>query len=200
MLLKEWSKGDGEALDRLIPLVDRELRKIAHAYMSKERPDNPLQTTALINEALIRFMEADKPDWQSRAHFYSIVARRMRQILIEHARQQLTAKRGQRAQHVDLTEIGHLSSEKSEEMIILDQVLTKLAKIDERKALIVEYRYFGGFTFEEVAGILKVSISTVEREWRLARSWLHREMVGDAPHERDRLVAGGGIEPPTLGL
>ncbi len=178
-LLKAWSKGDEEAFEKLMPLVDHELRRIAHAYMSRERAGHTLQTTALINEALIRFIEADKTDWHSRAHFYSLVAKRMRQILIEHAREQLTIKRGERAEHIHISDAGQLSTEKSQELIILDEALTKLAKIDERKAKIVEYRYFGGFTLEDVAGILDVSPSTVEREWRLARSWLRREMIGD---------------------
>jgi RNA polymerase sigma factor (TIGR02999 family) len=176
-LLQAWSRGDSQALSKLIPLVDRELRKIAHAYMSKERPGHTLQTTALVAEALIRLMEAEKISWHSRTHFYSLVARRMRQILIEHAREQLTAKRGNRAEHIDIAEAIFLSSEAAQELIILDEALMKLAKIDERKTMIVEYRYFGGFTLEEVAELLGVSQSTVEREWRLARAWLKREMT-----------------------
>jgi len=178
-LLQAWSKGDSRALPKLIPLVDRELRKIAHAYMSRERAGHTLQTTALVAEALIRLIEAEKIDWQSRTHFYALVARRMRQILIEHARQQLTAKRGNRAEHIDVADAVYLSSEMSEELIMLDEALMKLAKVDERKAKIVECRYFGGFTLEEVAEFLGVSQSTVEREWRLARAWLKREMTTD---------------------
>ena len=176
-LLQAWSRGDSQALAKLIPLVDHELRHIAHAYMIRERAGHSLQTTALVAEALIRLMEAEKISWQSRTHFYSLVARRMRQILIEHARQQLTAKRGNRAEHIDVAEAVLLSSEASQELIMLDEALMKLAKLDERKAKIVEYRYFGGFTLEEVAGLLGVSPSTVEREWRLARAWLKREMT-----------------------
>lgn len=176
-LLQAWSKGDSQALAKLIPLVDRELRNIAHAYMSKERAGHTLQTTALVDEALIRLMEAEKISWQSRTHFYALVARRMRQILIEHARGQLTAKRGNRAEHVDVTEAVFLTQEASEELILLHEALVKLANLDERKANIVEYRYFGGFTFEEVAELLGVSPSTVEREWRLARAWLSREIT-----------------------
>jgi RNA polymerase sigma-70 factor, ECF subfamily len=179
-LLQAWSKGDAEALAKLIPLVDLELRRLAHSYMSKERVGHTLQTTALINEALIRFIEADKIDWQSRVHFYSIVARRMRQILVEHAREQLTAKRGRGAEHVNISAADRLSAEKSEEVVVLDAALNKLARIDERKSKIVEYRYFGGFTLPEVADILDVSPATVEREWRLARSWLLREITGNA--------------------
>lgn len=175
-LLQAWSDGDSQALAKLIPLVDRELRKIAHAYMRRERAGHTLQTTALVAEALIRLMEAEKISWQGRTHFYALIARRMRQVLIEHARQQLTAKRGNRAEHIDVAEAVSLSVEESQEMVMLDEVLMKLTKLDERKAKIVEYRYFGGFTLEEVADLLGVSPSTVEREWRLARAWLKREM------------------------
>jgi RNA polymerase sigma-70 factor (ECF subfamily) len=178
-LLRAWSNGDPEALEKLVPLVDRELRRLAHSYMSRERAGHTLQTTALINEALMRLFEADKINWQGRVHFYSIVAKRMRQILIEHAREQLTLKRGERAEHVNLSAAGPISTEKSEELLILDAALTKLGEFDERKSKIVEYRYFGGFTIEEVAGMLDVSPTTVQSEWRLARSWLRREMIGN---------------------
>jgi RNA polymerase sigma-70 factor (ECF subfamily) len=178
-LLQAWSKGDPQALTKLIPLVDHELRNIAHAYMRREKAGHLLQTTALVAEALIRLMEAEKIEWQSRTHFYALIARRMRQILIEYARQQLTAKRGSRAEHIDVATAVFLSSEASEELIMLDEALIKLAKIDERKAKIVEYRYFGGFTLEEVAELVGVSQSTVEREWGLARAWLKREMTTD---------------------
>jgi RNA polymerase sigma factor (TIGR02999 family) len=181
-LLQAWSKGDSEALAKLLPLVDHELRKIAHAYMSRERAGHTLQTTALVNEALIRFIGAEKIDWKSRTHFYALVARRMRQILIEHARAQLAAKRGNRAEHINIADAVGLSSELSRELVILDELLTDLARIDERKARVIEYRYFAGFSLEEVAELLGVSQSTVEREWRFARSWLRREMTS-APVE-----------------
>ncbi|HEY0723239.1 MAG TPA: sigma-70 family RNA polymerase sigma factor [Pyrinomonadaceae bacterium] len=177
-LLQAWSRGDSQALEKLIPLVDRELRKIAHAYMIKERADHTLQTTALVNEALMSLIAGEKIDWQSRKHFYSLVALRMRRILIEHARQQLAAKRGKRAEHIDVEEAILLSDEMSEELLMLDEALIKLNRIDERKARIVEYRYFGGFTLEEIAKTLETSPTTVEREWRFARSWLKREMTG----------------------
>lgn len=178
-LLRAWSDGDPEALEKLVPLVDRELRRLAHSYMSRERAGHTLQTTALINEALMRLIETDKMNWQGRVHFYSIVAKRMRQVLIEHAREQLTLKRGERAEHVNLSAAGPISTEKSEELLILDAALTKLGEFDERKSKIVEYRYFGGFTIEEVAGMLDVSPTTVQSEWRLARSWLRREMIAN---------------------
>ena len=175
-VLQAWSRGDPAALDQLIPLVDHELRRLAHAYMSRERAAHTLQTTALVNEALIRFMDAGNANWESRGHFYAVVARRMRQILVEHAREQLTQKRGMRAEHVNVSAAFYLSTEKSQELLLLDAALTKLAALDERKAKIVECRYFGGFTVPEIADMLGVSITTVEREWRLARTWLLREI------------------------
>ena len=176
-LLQAWARGDSQALAKLIPLVDQELRKIARAYMLNERAGHTLQTTALVHEALIRLLEGEKIDWQSRRHFYALVAKRMRQVLIEHARAQLALKRGQRAEHIELDDAILLTTEQSQELVLLDEALEKLAAIDERKAAVVEYRYFGGFTVEEVADILDIAPSTVEREWRLARSWLKREMT-----------------------
>jgi RNA polymerase sigma-70 factor, ECF subfamily len=178
-LLLAWSNGDSDALEKLVPLVDRELRRLAHFYMSRERPGHTLQTTALVNEALIRLIEADKLTWQGRVHFYAIVARRMRQLLVEHARGRLALKRGERAEHVNLSAAGPISTEKSQELLLLDAALSKLAELEERKSKIVEYRYFGGFTTDEVAGMLSISASTVESEWRLARAWLRREIIGD---------------------
>lgn len=174
-LLRAWSRGDSEALAKLIPLVDHELRKIAHAFMVKENPEHTLQTTALVNEALMRLIGGQKISWRNRKHFYALVARRMRQVLIEHARKQLAAKRGMRAEHVDVADTD-ISVEVSEELLMLDEALKRLAEIDERKVAIIEYRYFGGFTLEEVAKLLDIAPTTVEREWRFARSWLKREM------------------------
>jgi len=179
-LLQAWRNGDTEALHKLVPLVDHELRKLAHFYMSRERAGHILQTTALVNEALMRLIASDQIDWQSRAQFYSIVARRMRQVLIEQARAQLALKRGERPDAISISAASELSIEKSQELVLLDEALTKLAGFDERKSKVIEYRFFGGFTVEEVANILDVSTSTVESEWRLARSWLRREMIGEA--------------------
>jgi RNA polymerase sigma factor (TIGR02999 family) len=175
-LLQAWSNGDEEALAKLLPLIDHELKRIAHAYMQRERPGHTLQTTALVNEALIRLIGEEKISWNSRTHFYSLAARRMRQVLIEHAREQMTAKRGARAEHVAISDADLLSPALSEELLALDEALTRLNKIDERKAKIVEYRYFAGFTMDEIAEILGIALPTVEREWRFARSWLRREM------------------------
>jgi len=176
-LLQAWAKGDSQALAELIPLVDRELKKIARAYMLNEKTGLSLQTTDLVHEALVRLLEGETIDWESRRHFYALVAKRMRQVLIDRARAKLAGKRGQRAEHIELDEAILLSAEQSQELVLLDEALEKLAGIDERKAAVVECRYFGGFTVEEVADILDVAPSTVEREWRLARSWLKREMT-----------------------
>jgi RNA polymerase sigma factor (TIGR02999 family) len=175
-LLQAWSDGNSRALEKLIPLVDHELKRIAHAYLLKEKTGHTLQTADLVNEALIRLLEGEQIDWQSRRHFYALVAKRMRQVLIEHARAQLAIKRGHRPEQIDLDDTIFLTTEMSEELVMLDDALEKLAVTDERKAKVVEYRYFGGFTIEEVANILDIAPSTVEREWRLARSWLKREM------------------------
>ena len=174
-LLRAWSRGDPEALAKLLPLVDRELKRIAHAYMDNERSGHVLQTTALVNEALLRLIADEPIDWISRKHFYAIVARRMRNILIEYARRRL--RRGQDAEHVDIDDVIFLSKEESKELAMLDEALTELAKIDERKTLVVELRYFGGFTLEDIASMLDVAQTTVERDWRFARSWLKREMT-----------------------
>jgi RNA polymerase sigma-70 factor, ECF subfamily len=177
-LLQAWSAGDSKALDELIPLVDRELKQIARAYMRKEKQGHTLQTTALVVEAFIRLMQGEPVDWQNRHQFYAIVARRMRQVLTDHARQKLASRRGLGAEHVNIDDV-FLTSEQSEELLLLHEALEKLAQWDERKALIVEYRYFGGFTFKDVAAMLGVSLSTVDREWGLARVWLKKEITPD---------------------
>jgi len=179
-LLQAWSKGDSHALSKLIPLVDDELKKLARAKMAGERSGHILQTAALINEALMRLIATERIDWESRTHFYSIVAKRMRQVLVDYARKQSAAKRGNRAEHIDVNEAVLMSSETSEELIMLDEALTKLAKTDELKAKIVEHCYFGGFTQKEVAKILDIPLTTVEREWRLAKSWLKREITSES--------------------
>jgi RNA polymerase sigma-70 factor, ECF subfamily len=175
-LLQAWSRGDSHAFSKLIPLVDPELKKLARTNMAGERAGHILQTTALINEALMRLIAREGIDWESRTHFYGFVALRMRQVLVEYAREQLAAKRGKRPEHVGVSEAEFLSSKMSEEMIMLDQSLTKLAKIDELQAKVVEYCYFGGFTQDEVAKNFGLSITTVQRKWRFARAWLKREM------------------------
>ena len=170
-LLKAWSEGDAQALNRLVPLVDHELRKIAHHYMRNERPGHILQTTALINEALIKLI-GENISWENRRQFYALVAKRMRQVLVDYARKE------ERAEFTDVDE-AIISEQKPKELLMLDEALTKLADIDERKATIVECRYFIGLTLAQMAELLGVAQSTVERDWRFARSWLKREMTGE---------------------
>ena len=175
-LLKAWGNGDSQALEKLIPLVDDELKKIAHAYMLRERPGHTLQTTALVNEALIRLLGGERVNWHSRKHFYALVARRMRQVLIDYAKHRLAAKGPGASEHIDLDN-AVISPEMSEELSLLDAALKKLAQIDQLKADIVEYRFFGGSTLKEVAELLDISEAKVEREWRFTRSWLKREIT-----------------------
>jgi RNA polymerase sigma-70 factor (ECF subfamily) len=171
-LLKAWRNGDMKALDELIPLVDPELKKIAHAYLRNEKPGHILQTTALVNEALIRLLPKNI-SYENRGHFYGFVARRMRQVLKDYAR------KAKRAKYVGLAGVG-ISEEKSDEVIRLEEALTKLAAINERQATIVEYRHFIGLKRKEVAGLLGLSETTVDREWSEARQWLKHEITGDA--------------------
>jgi RNA polymerase sigma factor (TIGR02999 family) len=174
-LLQAWSNGDSQALGKLIPLVDQELEKTARAYLLNEKPDHTLQTKALVNEALIRLIEGKKISWENRRHFYALVAKRMRQVLTDHARGQLAAKRGRRPKLVPIEDAFSLSVELSEDLIVLDEALIKLAKVDERKEKVVELKYYGGYTTKEVAEVLDIAPSAVDNEWRLARSWLKRE-------------------------
>jgi RNA polymerase sigma factor (TIGR02999 family) len=175
-LLQAWGSGDSQALEKLIPLVDDQLRRIAHAYMQRERSGHTLQTTALVNEALIRLIGGERIDWHSRKHFYALVARRMRQVLIDYANKRLAAKGPGGHEHVDLDN-AVISPEMSEELSLLDAALKKLAEFDELKSAIVEYRYFGGYTLKEVAELLDISEAKVEREWRFTRSWLKKEIT-----------------------
>lgn len=177
-LLLSWSKGDEAALDQLIPLVYPELRKLARRYMSRESPEHTLQTSALINEAYLRLVDQQAVEWQDRAHFFAVAAQVMRHILIDHARSHLYGKRGAGAQHVPLDQVAVASQERATELVALDDALTSLAKIDERKAKIVELRFFGGLSVGETAEAMKLSPVTVMREWRTAKAWLHREISG----------------------
>jgi RNA polymerase sigma factor (TIGR02999 family) len=177
-LLLSWSKGDEAALDQLIPLVYPELRKLARRYMRRESPEHTLQTSALINEAYLRLVDQQAVEWQDRAHFFAVAAQVMRHILIDHARSHLYGKRGAGAQHVPLDQVAVVSQERATELVALDDALTILAKIDERKAKIVELRFFGGLSVGETAEAMKLSPATVMREWRTAKAWLHREISG----------------------
>lgn len=176
-LLLNWSKGDRASLDQLMPVVYRELRKLAASYLRGERPGHTLQPTALINEAYLRLIDQTFPEWQDRKHFYGVAAQLMRQILVEHARSHGAAKRGGGVQNLALDEALDYSRERASELVELDGALTELAALDERKARIIELRYFGGLSVEETAGLLDISAATVGREQRMAQAWLHRELA-----------------------
>jgi len=175
-LLLSWSRGDQSALEQLMPVVYDELYKLAHSYLRRERSNHTLQPTALINEAYLRLVKQDFPEWQGRRHFYGVAAQLMRQILVEYARTRAAYKRGGGGQKFSLDEALTFSDEKSAELVALDDALVAMAKFDERKVRIIELRYFGGLSLEETAAELGVSIATIGQETRLARAWLRREM------------------------
>jgi len=175
-LLIAWGDGDKTSLDRVIPLVYQELRRLAHRQMRRERPDNTLQTTALVNEAYLRLIDYERMRPRDRAHFFAIAAQAMRRILIERARSRRSAKRGSGAKQISLDEAADVSDERAADLVALDEALTNLATIDPRKCQIVELRYFGGLTTEETAEVVGVSTPTIERDWRTAKIWLHREI------------------------
>ena len=173
-LLVAWSDGDRSALDKLLPLVEGELHRLAQGYMSHERQDHTLQTTALVNEAYLKLID-QKVDWQNRAHFFGIAAQIMRRILIDHARKHLGPKHGG-GQTISLDEVAVVSDERAAELVALDDALTTLAQVDERKSRVVELRYFGGLSVEETATVLGVSADTIMRDWRRAKAFLRREL------------------------
>ena len=175
-LLAEWSNGDQSALEQIIPLVYEELRRLAHHYMRNERPDHTLQTTALVHEAYLRLADYQHIGWQERAHFFAVAAQLMRRILVEHARAHQRVKRGGGAVKVSLDEGAVLSTERSKELLALDEALIRLADIDPRKSRVVEMRFFGGLSNKEMAEVLKISPNTVTRDWNMAEAWLRREL------------------------
>jgi len=174
-LLIAWTQGDQTALDKLMPLVYDELRRRAQQYMSGQRRDHTLQTTALIHEAFLKLVSQPEKHCQNRAHFLAVAAQAMRHILIDYARSRQSMKRGG-GQLVSLQEGAAVSVERATDLVALDDALNRLAAVDTRKARVVEMRYFGGLTTEQIAEVLKVSPDTVMRDWRLAKSWLRREL------------------------
>jgi len=173
-LLLRWSEGDKAALDKLMPLVYRELRRLAGHYMRRERPGHTLQASALVNEAYLRLVDYRRMQWQNRAHFFAVAAQAMRRVLVEHARSRQYAKRGGTAQRISLDDVAVLTDQQAAELVALDDALTSLEALDARKARIVELRYIGGLSIEETAETLGVSTATVERDWRSAKAWLYR--------------------------
>lgn len=175
-LLAECSSGDRSAFNKLLPLVHDELHRLAASHMSRERPDHTLQTTALVNEAYLRLVGSQSPRWQDRVHFFAVASKVMRQILIDHARSRVRAKRGGGETRISLDEVAVISEEQSADLVALDEALRKLAERDQRKCEVVELRFFGGLSVEETAEVLKVTTKTVVRDWSMARAWLYREM------------------------
>ena len=175
-LLQQWSHGDDSALAELTPLVYEELRRLAHHYMEGERPDHTLQTTALVNEAYLRLADQTASNWQSRAHFFAVAARAMRQILVSYARSNRAQKRGGGVARIELDESAILSPEQSKEIVDLHEALERLGTLDSRKARVVELKYFGGLNYDEIAEVLKIARMTVRRDWEFAKLWLYTEL------------------------
>jgi RNA polymerase sigma factor (TIGR02999 family) len=175
-LLVAWGNGDQAARDQLMPLVYAELHRLAHRHIKRERPGHTLQTSALVNEAFVRLVDQRDVHWQSRAHFFGIAAQMMRRILVDYARKRRFAKRGGNQLQVSLNEELVAANQRSAEVVLLDDALTQLAEIDERKSKVVELKFFGGLSIEETAEALGVSPGTVMRDWTLAKAWLRRAM------------------------
>jgi RNA polymerase sigma-70 factor, ECF subfamily len=176
-LLERWGQGDEEALDQLMPLVYDELHRLAGAYLRRERGEHTLQPTALVNEAYLKLVHQRNIRWQNRAQFFGVAAQLMRRILVDHARANHAAKRGGDRVNVSLKNIGAFGTQPAADVLALHDVLNRLAEIDPDQSRIVELRFFGGLTIEEAAEVMHVSHSTVEREWKIAKAWLKRELT-----------------------
>ena len=176
-LLRRWTAGEKEVLDSLLPVVEQELRRIARKSLRNQRPGQTLETTELVNEAYLRLVDQTRVQWQNRAHFFAIAAQIMRRVLLDHARRRNRAKRGAGANQISLSSVTILSPPKSQELIALDEALTKLERTDAFKSRVVELRYFGGLSLEDTAEVLKVAPVTVSRHWHLAKAWLKRELA-----------------------
>ncbi len=175
-LLQKWSDGDREALEKLTPVIYAELHRIARRYMNRERDGHTLQTTALVNEAYLRLIDWKTARWENRAHFFGVSAQLMRRILVDFARRRPKISAEEQARHVSLDEALTISAEKDADLVALDDALEALARLDERKARIVELKFFGGLSVDETAEVLQISGITVMREWQKAKAWLYREL------------------------
>jgi RNA polymerase sigma factor (TIGR02999 family) len=182
-LLRAWSEDEPGAFEKLIPVVYNELHRLAGRYMAHERPDHTLQASALVNEAYVRLADVKRMSWQNRAHFFAVSAQMMRRILVDFARRHRSSKRGGHAIAVSLEEALVVSRERGEDLVALDEALNNLAAIDPRRSRVVELRYFGGLTVEETAAVLTVSPETVMHDWKLAKTWLKRELSGAKRHD-----------------
>ena len=175
-LLQDWSQGNQQALEELLPLIYDELRRLAHNFLYSERPGHTLQTTALAHEAYLKLIDQKSVHWQNRAHFFAIAAQAMRRILIDSARRHAAQKRGGAAEKVSLAEVANISAGSPTDLLALDDALNRLAALDQDQSRIIELRYFGGLTIEETAEVMKSSPATVKREWQMARAWLYQEL------------------------
>ncbi len=180
-LLRAWSGGDQEALEKLAPLIHQELQRAAHRHMIREQPGHTLQTTALVNEVYLQLLDVRDASWQDRLHFFAVCAQLMRHILTDYARSRQALKRGGAAPHVLLDDTAVVTNEPSGELLAVDEALNKLAAFDPRKSQVVELRFFGGLSIEETAEVLKVSVVTVARDWKLAKAWLLQELNSEQP-------------------
>jgi RNA polymerase sigma factor (TIGR02999 family) len=176
-LLVAWTHGEQAALDKLVPLVHAELQRLAHRYMARERPGHTLQTTGLVNEVYLRLVDVTQVRWQDRVHFFAVSSRLMRRILVDFARSRRYLKRGGGAQKVTFDEGLIPSPQRGQDLVLLDDALNELARVDARKSRVVELRFFGGLSVEEAAEVLEVSQETILRDWKLAKAWLTREMT-----------------------
>jgi RNA polymerase sigma factor (TIGR02999 family) len=175
-----WGAGDRAALDQLLPVVYQELRRMAGNYLRQENPGHTLQPTALVHEAWLRLIDQARVDWRNRAQFFGVAAQMMRRILVDHAKAKHREKRGGDAVKLSLDDVINLSGERAADLLALDDALDELTRVDERKSRVVELRYFGGFTVEEIAQILEVSPETVMRDWKLAKAWLYQQIRQEA--------------------
>ena len=175
--LIDWGKGDQAALEKLMPLVYSELRRLASNYLRRERAEHTLQPTALVNEAYLKLVHQKNAKWQNRAHFFGISAQLMRRILVDHARQHQAVKRGGSAQQrISITSVEKFAKQPEVDLLALNEALDELAKMDPQQSRIVELKFFGGLSIEEIAEVLSIGHATVERDWRLARAWLRRQL------------------------
>jgi RNA polymerase sigma factor (TIGR02999 family) len=175
-LLADWRNGNDNALTELTPLIYEDLRGLAHRYMSGQRADHTLQTTALVHEAYLRLADQTNPNWQTRAHFFAVAARAMRHILVDYAKRYRSQKRGGGGLKIELDEAALVSPQESKEVINLHEALESLARLDARKAEVVELKYFGGLNYDEIAEVLKISPITARRDWEFAKVWLYAEL------------------------
>lgn len=181
-LLYQWRAGDLKALEQLIPLIQPELQRLAQHYMSRERPGHTLQATVLLDNAYLQLADETQPLWQNRAHFFAVAAQLMRRIMVDHARQRQAQKRGGDAIRVSLDECAAVTQARADKLLALDEAMENLATFDSRKAQVVEMRYFGGLTNDEIAEVLNVHVNTVMRDWAAARAWLLAALSGEDVH------------------